>query len=235
MPEGGGREKTGRLRCPVGPCLLILVIIVGLTGAACRSRPVRLLPPNEIRNLGGQASFYLNGPDGVFRFRLGFFCLFPATARLEFIDPLGRLRAILWLGPELATLYLPTERIYWQGESRVLTSEVFGQELKPEELARILAGLWSQLAAEDGWQLQLDGQGHVLGGERNGLLFVLKEKFPPGQVPKKVHFSSPGYTVRMHVLKLNFNRGQEASMVNPVLPPGLRKVDWEEMAGRWKR
>jgi len=61
----------------------------------------------------------------------------------------------------------------------LLTSEVFGRELRVEELVKILAGLWAQLADNDSWQLRLDDQGHVLGGERDGLQFVLKEIFLP--------------------------------------------------------
>ncbi|NPV82000.1 MAG: hypothetical protein HPY46_00210 [Candidatus Aminicenantes bacterium] len=234
MPQGGGKER-GKQRNGFyfGGILLIFTWILASTG--CRTGPVRLLPPAEIQNLAGQASFLLNGPDGVFRFRLGFYGRLPGEARLELFDPIGRLRTVVWLGPELATLYLPSEKVYWQGESRVLTSEVFGRELKAGELLRILSGLWTQLAEEDGWVLQLDHQGNVLGGERDGLLFTLKEKFPPGLLPKTVQFSSGVYTVRMKVLRVSFNRKQEPSLFNPVLPPGVKQLGWEEMAGRWKK
>lgn len=234
MPQGGGKER-GQQRYGFyrGPVLLVFIWILAAVG--CRPGPVRLLPPAAIQNLEGQASFYLSGPDGVFRFRLGFYGRLPDEARLELFDPIGRLRTVVWLGPEFATLYLPSEKVYWQGESRVLTSEVFGQELKAEELLRILSGLWGQLAAEDNWQLQLDGQGNVLGGERDGLLFTLKEKFAPGLVPKMVYFSSGGYTVRMKVHRVSYNRFKEISLFNPVIPPGVKQLGWEEMAGRWKK
>lgn len=202
---------------------------------SCRTGPVRLLPPAALQSLQGQASFLLSGPDGVFRFRLGFYGRLPGEARLELFDPIGRLRAVVWLGPELATLYLPSEKVYWQGESRVLTSEVFGQELRAGELLTILAGRWDYLASEDGWQLQHDDRGEVLAGERDGLRFTIKEKFSPGLVPKTVQFSSGDYTVRMRVLRVSFNRGQEPSLFNPALPPGVKQLGWKEMAGRWKK
>lgn len=234
MPQGGGKER-GPQRHGFYLWGELLVFIWILAAVGCRPGPTRLLPPPGIHNLEGQASFYLSGPDGGFRFRLVFYGRFPGEARLELFDPIGRLRTVVWLGPELATLYLPSEKVYWQGESRVLTSEVFGQELKPGELLRILSGLWAQLAADDNWQLLLDGQGNVLGGERDGLLFTLKEKFPPGLLPKTVYFSSGDYTVRMKVQRVSFNLGQGASLFNPVLPPGVKKLGWEEIAGRWKK
>lgn len=234
MPQGGGQERgKGRTCFYLAGGFLISILVLAAT--ACRTGPVRLLPPAEIQNLEGQASFYLSGPDGGFRFRLGFCGRLPGEARLELFDPIGRLRTVVWLGPESTTLYLPFEKVYWQGESRVLTSEVFGQELKAGELLRILSGLWTQLAEEDGWLLHHDRQGHVLGGERDGLLFTLKEKFPPGLLPKTVHFSSGDYTVRMKVLRVSFNRRQDPSLFNPVLPPGVKQLGWEEMAGRWKK
>lgn len=234
MPQGGGQERgKGRTCFYLAGGVLISFLVLAAT--SCRTGPVRLLPPAEIQNLEGQASFYLSGPDGGFRFRLGFFGRLPGEARLELFDPIGRLRTVVWLGPESTTLYLPSEKVYWQGESRVLTSEVFGRELKAGELLKILSGLWTQLAKDDGWLLQLDHLGHVLGGERDGLLFTLKEKFPPGLLPKTVLFSAGDYTVRMKVLRVSFNRKQDPSLFNPLLPPGVKQLGWEEMAGRWKK
>lgn len=235
MPQAGGRSRAGRWTVASAGRYLIVVLMLALQAAGCRTGPVRLLPPAEIQDVAGQASFYLSGPDGAFRFRLGFCGRLSGQARLELFDPLGRLRAVVWLSGERAALYLPSEKVYWQGASRVLTSEIFGRELKSEELVRIISGRWPQLAEENGWLLRRDDRNRVLGGEREGLVFILKENFAPGLVPKTVHFSSGAYTVRMKVLRMDFNRCREDSLFNPAVPPGVRQLEWEEMAGRWKK
>lgn len=235
MPQAGGRKRASRLMVIPARNLFAVALILGLAGAGCRPGPARLLPPAEIQDLKGEASFYLSGPDGAFRFRLGFCCRLSGGVRLELFDPLGRLRTVVWLGGQRATLYLSSEKVFWQGDSRVLTSEVFGREINDEELTGILAGHWTRLADQMGWKLQLDSQGRVLGGERNGLRFILKEKFSPGLVPRTVHFIYGDYTVRMKVLRMNFNRCRDDSLFSPALPPVARELDWEEMAGRWKK
>lgn len=235
MPQGGGKERGSREKgFSIGTTFLILIsLILGATD--CRTGPVSLVPPSEINNLEGEGSFYLRGPDGAFRFRLRFYGRLPDEARLELFDPLGRLRTVVWLRGELATLYLPSEKVCWQGEGRLLMAEVFGRELQAAELFRILAGRWAPLAEEAGWQLQLDSQGRVLGGERDGLLFALEESFAPGLVPRTLGFTCGDYRVRLKVLRMHFNRQRDDRLFNPSIPPGVRKLEWEEMSGLWKK
>ncbi|MCR4395190.1 MAG: outer membrane lipoprotein LolB [Candidatus Saccharicenans sp.] len=196
---------------------------------------MRLVPPERLDYLDGQASFSLQGPEGAARFRLRFYCRLEDQVRLELFDPLGRLQTIVWLNGERATLHLPEDRVFWEDESRVLTSEVFGRELPGRELTRIIAGRWSELAADDGWQFRVDESGKVVSGKRDGLSFEIKETFAPGRVPKTVHFSSPDYSVRMRLLKVNFNRPRPETIFRPSLPAGTRKLEWEEISGRWKK
>lgn len=235
MPQGGGTER-GERQSNFSTATACLLIIIGMmTATGCQTRLVSLVPPSEIHSLEGEGSFYLSGPDGTFRFRLGFYSRLPDEARLELFDPFGRLRTVVWLRGDLATLYLPAERVYWQGEGRVLMAEVFGYELKTIELFRILAGLWARLAEEAGWQLRLDSRGQVLEGEKDGLSFVLKESFAPGLIPRTVYFFSGNYRVRLRVLSLHFNRNQNAQLFNPTLPAGVKRLEWEEVSGRWKK
>ncbi len=236
MPQGGGRERGSRRKdFSTGRVLFILFIICTLTATGCRTGSVSLVPPSEIHNFQGEGSFYLSGPDGAFRFRTGFYGRLTDEARLELFDPFGRLRTVVWLRGNLATIYLPSEKVYWQGEDRVLTSGIFGRELKVSELIRILTGLWARLADEAGWQLKLDHQGQVKGGQRDGLLFALKESFAPGLIPRTIHFSSGDYKVIMKVMRMHFNRHQDDRLFNPDLPTGVRKLEWEEMSGLWKK
>lgn len=203
--------------------------------AGCQPSPVRLVPPERIDYLDGQASFYLRAPEGGVRFRLSFYYQLGDRARLEFYDPLSRLQAIVWLNGALATLYIPSDRVYWKGDSRLITTEVFGRELSGQELVKILTALWSELEADDGWQLQVDEKGSVVSGRREGLNFEIKDKFAPGRVPKTIHFVSGDYSVRMRLLKLNFNRPRSENVYSPLIPTGTRKLEWKEISSRWKK
>ncbi|MBC7348675.1 MAG: hypothetical protein H5U05_01725 [Candidatus Aminicenantes bacterium] len=235
MPQGGRSKREGGLESN-SPAFIFLIFALYLLGlAGCQPSPARLVPPDRIDYLDGQASFSLRGPDGAVRFRLSFYYRLENQARLELFDPLGRLQTIVWLKGELATLYLPSDRVFWAGESRLITTEVFGQELPARELARILAGIWSELESDAGWQLQVDEQGSVVSGKRAGLSFEVKETFAPGQVPKTVHFTSRDCMVRMKLLKLHFNRPRPESVFQPSIPAGTRKLEWEEISGRWKK
>ena len=235
MPQGGGSKRGGRLKSNALGLILLIFAVYILSLAGCRPSPVRLVPPAKVDYLDGQASFSLRGPDGAVRFRLSFCYRLENQVRLELFDPLGRLQTIVWLKGELATLYLPADRVFWAGESRLITAEVFGQALPARELARILAGLWSELEVDDGWELQVDETGSVVSGKRADLSFDIKETFAPGRVPKTVLFTSRDYMVRMKLLKLHFNRPWPESFFQPSIPAGTRKLEWEEISGRWKK
>lgn len=235
MPEGGGRARGGRLKIHAAGTVLFSVLLGLLATAGCRITPVRLVPPSAINYLDGQASFYMRGPEGAARFRLSFYFQPPGSARLEIYDPLGRLQTIIWLNEEAAALFLPAQKLFWQGDGRIITSELFGRELQVRELIRILSGQWRDLAAEDGWHLERPAPGSALSGWRDDLKFEIKESFPPGLVPKTVNFSARDYSTRMRVQRLHFNRYQKDSLFVPQMPPGARKVEWEEIVNLWKK
>lgn len=231
MPEGGGSKRERRPE----PDWWGLLLILTLSLAGCQPSPARLVPPERIDYLDGQASFYLRSPEGVVRFRLNFYYQLEDRARLELYDPLGRLQAIIWLNGDLATLYIPADRVFWEGDSQLITTEVFGRKLSSQELAKILAGRWSWLESYNSWELQVDEKGSVVSGRREGLSFEIKDTFAPGQVPKTVHFISRDYNVRIRLVKLNFNRPRPENVFQPSLPAGTRKLEWEEISDRWKK
>lgn len=234
VPEGGGSKRRSRPE-PDSCVILLILLFFTLSLAGCWPSPVRLVPPDRIDRLDGQASFYLRGPGGAVRLRLNFYYRLEDRARLELYDPLGRLQTIVWLNGDLATLYIPADRVFWEGDSRLITTEVFGRELSGQELAKILAGCWSGLESDDSWQLQVDETGAVVAGNREGLKFEIKEKFAPGRVPKTILFTSWDYTVRIKLLQLNFNRPRPENVFQPFIPAGTRKLEWEEISGRWKK
>jgi hypothetical protein len=233
--QGGGALRCGKKTGRLVSVLFLLTILWTLGGQGCIRAPVKLIPPDEIQNLNGQASFYVRSPEKEGRLRLGFYLNLPDKVKLELFNPLGGIESILWLsGPE-AILYLPGEKVFWQGQSQVITSDFFGTELKASELIRILGARWPELKTEDGWMLLADEEGSVMAGERRDLRFEIKERFAPGQIPRTIYFEAGGYEVRMRILKMKFNRLRAESVFAVNLPPIARELQWEEISVRWNK
>jgi len=227
------RRQGKRIRPKVGPGWLLLLLF-SFIAAACRPAPPVIVPPDSVERLEADASFQLSAPEGNFRFRARLYGAFPDKLRLELFDPLGRLQSIVWIDSGTAMVYVPREKIFWSGDSRVITSEVFGQELTSRELSLVLSGRWAELEVAGGWALEFDRSGLVLTGQRDGLRFEVKERYAPGPVPRIIFFVSGEYRVKIRLQAVLFNRNFNFSLLEPSIPVGTRRVEWAEIAGRWK-
>lgn len=235
MTEGGGPERRIEIGKKPDLLILFLCLVVLISLDSCRPSPPNTISPAEINNLEGQASFFIRSPERQGRLRLGFLFSLPDKVRLELSNPFGGLESLIWLnGPE-ATLYLAREKVFWRGDSLVITTDVFGQQLKPEELIRIFAARWSELELENGWSLSRDEKGQIIAGEKGAFKFAIKEYFAFSVFPRTVYFDYQGYSVRVRLKKLGFNRSGQENLFNPKLPTGSREKSWEEISGLWKK
>ncbi len=235
MGQGSGPANDGQQRRRIFLIFFVLLVLWALGGQGCARRPINLISPEQIQNLAGQASFFARGPENEGRFRLGFYGDLPDQMKLELFNPLGGVASVLWLnGPE-AILYLPGEKVFWQGHSQLIISDFFGAELEARELIQVLTARWSELETRGGWKLQFDEKGSVIAGEKGNLRFEIKERFPPGQIPRTIYFEAMGYVVRMRILKINFNHLDTKSVFHPALPTEVRELTWEEISAKWKK
>ncbi|MDD8030450.1 MAG: hypothetical protein PHQ25_00425 [Acidobacteriota bacterium] len=235
MGQGSELANDDKQRSRPFLVLLVLVVLWAFGGQGCARGPINFVSPDEIQNLAGQASCYARGPGKEGRFRLGFYGNVPDQVKLELFNPLGGVESILWLnGPE-AILYLPGEKVFWQGHGQLITSDFFGTELETRELIQMLAARWAELEKQGGWKLLLDEEESVIAGEKGNLRFEIKERFSPGQIPRTIYFEAQGYMVRMRILKIKFNHLEAKSVFRPTLPPAVRELPWEEISARWNR
>ncbi len=223
-----------------GPKAWLFLLVWLLTEAviifntACVTSSPLVVPPGEILNFRGQASFYFKSPEQQGRCRLNFFFETPlARARLEVLNPLGGLESILWLSREGATLYLTSERLVWQGATSLLLSEFLGGDISVEDLSRLLTGQVARLAGS--WQITSETSGRAISGRKEDLSFELKDYFSGNQVPRTIIFQTESYLARLRLSKIKFNQDSKAELFRPSFPAGAKEVSWQELSALWKK
>ena len=231
MASNAGHKRETR----VSSFILSLALITGLVliSIACRTVSPVVLPPGEVLNLRGQGSFYFKSPGGQGRVRMSFFFELPFRARLEILNPLGGLEAILWLDGRQSTLYLTADRLVWQGDTGFLLDQFLGGELAVEDLACLLTGQVSRL--QGSWEIKDEASGQAVKGRKEDLSFELKEYFAGSQVPKTILFEAENYSARLRLQAIKFNQTYKTELFSPSFPAGARKVSWEELSQSWKR
>jgi len=235
----GERAGLARSRQP-GTTAWLTSFFLFLTEAAiifntaCVTSSPLVVPPVEIFNFRGQASFYFKSPEQQGRFRLSFFFEPPAArARLEVLNPLGGLESILWLSGGEAMLYLTSDRLVWQGAASFLLSEFLGGDISVEDLSRLLTGQVARLAGS--WQISSETSGRTISGRKEDLSFELKDYFSGNQVPRTIIFRTENYLARLRLSKIKFNQNFKAELFRPSIPAGAREVSWQELSALWKK
>ncbi|MFA4925954.1 MAG: lipoprotein insertase outer membrane protein LolB [Candidatus Aminicenantales bacterium] len=212
---------------------LLTEAVIIFTTACVTSSPL-VVPPGEILNFRGQASFYFKSPEQQGRCRLNFFFETPvARARLEVLNPLGGLESILWLSGESATLYLTSERLVWQGTTSFLLSEFLGGQISVEDLSRLLTGQVARLGGS--WEITGETSGRAISGRKADLSFELKDYFSGNQVPRTIIFQTESYLARLRLSKIKFNQDSKTELFRPSFPAGAREVSWQELSTLWKK
>ena len=227
----GGKRAGKEFFCFVFHLLFFLIFL----SVSCNNPSPRINPPAEINNFGGEASFYVRSPEKEGRLRLSFYFEIPEKARLEIFNPFGGLESLLWLNGTQATLCIPKEKVYWQGNTLWITSDFLGGEISTSELIGVFSARWSALSPENGWEIFRNQNGQVSGGKRAALRFKIKETFIETEIPKTLYFETEQFQVRIRLLKMRFNRPWKEELFVPFFPAGVRKLSWEEISQRWKR
>ncbi|MDD8020280.1 MAG: lipoprotein insertase outer membrane protein LolB [Acidobacteriota bacterium] len=225
------KPKKGVSLCSLFSLLLTAAIIMG--SISCLTSSPIVVPPGEISDFRGQASFYFSSPWQQGRVKLNFFFELPARARLEVLNPFGGLESILWLTGQKATLYLSAKRVYWQGPTSFPLREFLGGEISVEDLSRLILGQADEL--DNSWEITSGASGEVIKGRKEDLSFELKDYSPGSQVPRTIVFQKQNYSARIRLTKMKFNQISKAELFIPSFPAGAREVSWEEISNLWKK
>ncbi|MFP4081335.1 MAG: hypothetical protein ACLFVG_01110 [Candidatus Aminicenantes bacterium] len=199
--------SRGRLWRALAPGSLLCVLFL----LCCRIPSTRISPPPaQIEGMEGYASLKLKGEQGSTRSRFSFLFQFPGQARIDVSDVLGRTLYQIMIGDNQAFLFIPSKKVYWQGEEGDIIHRFLGFRLNFDELVSLLSGQWGEedFGIEDWkreWILQKDNQGRVVRGMRRDLGFEVIEFFPDTSVVRILDFHHPLTRGRLKVLSIGFN------------------------------
>jgi outer membrane biogenesis lipoprotein LolB len=176
--------------------------------SSCARRPPVLVPPaSGVEAVAGFAAASVRGEAADIKGKFAFLFRRPGLGRVEVLDPLGRAVYNMIFTGETAYLVVPRRKVYAEDRPEAMVERFLGFALGPGEILGLLSGQWlgQESDAPNAWTLRRDGQGRVIRGERDGLIFEVGEFFPGAGVPRTVVFSRPGTSGRVKVLSLEFN------------------------------
>lgn len=211
-----------------------LLVWVALT-SSCHLAPVRVIPSSEVKSIRAEGSFFYRGEAGQGRSRLLYYLQSPDHIRLEIFNPFGGLAYILWLNGAQASLYLPGQKVFWEGDGRKLTAEFLGGAVTASELVCLLSGRKKELTRSQGWHLLGRGPEDFYAGEKGDWKFEIKEFFKGGEIPRTIYFENPEQVVRLRILKIKFNQMFKSDVFDPSYSPAAIKLSWEEITTIWKK
>ncbi|MDH7513234.1 MAG: lipoprotein insertase outer membrane protein LolB [Clostridiales bacterium] len=217
-----------------GRIILSAVVLIGIGVAvfcatSCHPGPPRFSPlPPEVISIEGYASLRLTRGGETAKSRLSFIFVLPDRGRIEALDPLGRTISILLMDNEEAFLVLPSKKAYWRAGRDEALAKLLGFELSPKEITDILSG---NADAMSGWELEQDGQGRTVRGERDSLRFDVKQFFGKSALPQLLALSRGGEKGSLRIIRLNFNQPLKDAVFERAFlwDEAYRPTTWAEM------
>jgi hypothetical protein len=182
--------------------------LVGLLAAlsACAGRVPVLVPPSGgVEAVEGFGSASMRGEDAVVKGKFAFLFRRPGLGRVEAVDPIGRTAFLMIFRADRAYFVVPGKKAYAEEAPGALMKRFLGISLPPDEVLRLLGGIWEDAGAGSGWNVEQDERGRVARGGRDGFAFTVREFFPGAGVPRDIDLSGPGASGRLKVFKLDFN------------------------------
>jgi len=186
-----------------------------------------------VESIEGFATIRLARNGETAKSKLSFVFRLPGQGRIEVLDPLGRTASILFLDNDAAYLVLPGRHAYWKSGREEVMSKLLGFALEIKDLANILTGRADRLS---GWNLEKDGKGRVVRGQREELSFEIRQFFEPGPLPWLLILSRAEDRGSLRVLQMKFNQPLKEKAFHYFFleEGGYRPADWLEVE-RWLR
>ncbi len=191
---------------PVKPGILAAALLLLATSYLITCYPSRPsfspLPP-QVESIEGYASLRLARERATAKSRFSFLFLIPGQGRIDIYDPLGRTVSNLFIEENEAFFVLPSKKIYWRTTREEAMGRFLGFALSPQEMMAILSGKLEELG---GWDLERDGRGRVVRGQRDDLRFDVRQFFEDSRLPQLIALSHAGDKGSLKILRLNFNQ-----------------------------
>ncbi len=237
--EGSTNSKTeghswaGRFFLFSGVSVILFLLF------CCRPTGILLQPvPSNIERLEGHASLKISGEQGSARSKFTFLFQLPSQGRIEVSDfLLGRTLYQIIVDNERAVFFIPSKKVYWEGEEEEIIDYFLGFRLSLEEMINLIQGKWEERAQAVGrdkngesWNLKRDEKGRVLAGTRENLHFEVQEFLSGSHIPRILIFQHPLNSGRLKILRVDFNRpAKKKDAFSLSFLAGYRRVSWEEI------
>jgi len=211
---------------------LFLVFLVKCSGRG----PVFTLPPGQVERIEGYASLSVNSAQASSKGKVSFLFSLPQKGRLEGFGPLGRSLFQIAIDGESGVFVLPSEKVYWRGETEEIVEKFLGFRLSFDEIFNLLTGNWGRITAGriheangSPWTLDKDQEGRVLAGERGDIRFEIKGFFGGTGVPRMLLFKNPSNSGRLKILRLGFNQPLRPRVFDLSFLSDFQAKTWSEI------
>jgi outer membrane biogenesis lipoprotein LolB len=198
--------------------------------AACAGRVPVLVPPSRgIEAVEGFGSASMRGEDVVVKGKFAFLFRRPGLGRVEAVDPIGRTAFLMIFREDRAYFVVPGKKAYAEEGPEAMMKRFLGISLPPDEVLRLLSGVWADAGGGSGWNVEQDERGRIARGERDRFAFTVREFFPGAGVPRDIGLSGPGTSGRLRVLKLGFNPSLREAAFDVSFLRGYALKTWAEI------
>ncbi len=228
------QEKKAPVRTIISAIILIGIGAAIFCLISCHPGTPRFSPlPPEVISIEGYASLKLTRGGETAKSRVSFVFVLPDRGRVEALDPFGRTVSILLMDNEEAFLVLPSKKAYWRAGREEALAKLLGFELNPKEITDILSGKADEMS---GWDIERDGQGRTVRGERDSLRFEVRQFFGQSALPQLLALSRGGEKGTLKILRLNFNQPLKGAVFERAFlrDEAYRPATWAEME-KWLR
>lgn len=187
--------------------------------------------PSRIERLEGYASLRVRGESGSAKSKFSFLFQLPHQGRIDVTSVLGKTIYQIFIDKRRAFLVIPSKKVYWQGQEEEIIDKFFGFRLGLEDLVSLFSGQWkkSEREPEEGWILEKDGQGRIVRGFKEDLIFVVEEFFKNSSVIRRLTFRHPLSSGQLKILAINFNQPLKGGVFVLIFLNKYERKTWAEI------
>lgn len=190
-------------------CFLGLIFLLSCSLSQWAPPPL----PSRIERIEGHVSLRVKGEGGEAKSKFSFLFQLPNRGRIDVSAVLGKTLYQIFVDEKEAFLVIPSKRVYWQGEEEEIIDRFFGFRLSLDELVSLLSGQWSKSRRDFGeegwlkeWIFENDEQGRIVRGNKEDLVFEVKDFFKDSSVVRLLTFRHPLSSGSLKILTINFNQ-----------------------------
>ena len=176
----------------------------------------------------------ITGDQGTARSKFSFVFQLPDRGRIDVSGALGRTLYRIFISEGDAYFVVPSKKVYWQGQEEEIIDKFMGFRLSLAEMINLLTGNWKQedlLQKEEmrNWVLEKDRKGRVISGQREDLLFEVKEFIGNTPFALRLVFEHPLSSGQVKVLRITLNQSIKENVFSKKFVEKYQPKTWAEI------